>query len=88
MALPFRSQCNALIKPRLIGCGQRSRPTAERRSCAAGCAIGGGSPWQIVPEVLPRLLADPDPAVSARVFAAMQGMVKLDAAKLERAAGV
>ncbi len=45
-----------------------------------------GIPWQIVPEVLPRLLADPDPAVSARVFAAMQGMVKLDAAALERAA--
>jgi predicted 3-demethylubiquinone-9 3-methyltransferase (glyoxalase superfamily) len=45
-----------------------------------------GIPWQIVPEVLPRLLADPDPAVSARVFIAMQGMVKLDAAALERAA--
>jgi len=36
--------------------------------------------------VLPRLLADPDPAVCARVFKAMQGMVKLDAAALERAA--
>lgn len=45
-----------------------------------------GIPWQIVPEVLPRLLADSDPAVSARVFAAMQGMVKLDVAALERAA--
>jgi predicted 3-demethylubiquinone-9 3-methyltransferase (glyoxalase superfamily) len=45
-----------------------------------------GIPWQIVPEVLPLLLADPDPAISARVFAAMQGMVKLDAAALERAA--
>ena len=45
-----------------------------------------GVPWQIVPEVLPRLLADPDPAVAARVFAAMQGMVRLDAAALERAA--
>ncbi len=45
-----------------------------------------GVPWQIVPEVLPRLLANPDPAVSARVFAAMQGMVKLDIAALERAA--
>jgi predicted 3-demethylubiquinone-9 3-methyltransferase (glyoxalase superfamily) len=47
-----------------------------------------GIPWQIVPEVLPRLLADADPAVSARVFAAMQSMVKLDAAALERAAAV
>lgn len=45
-----------------------------------------GIPWQIVPAVLPRLLADPDPAVAARAFAAMQGMVKLDAAALERAA--
>jgi predicted 3-demethylubiquinone-9 3-methyltransferase (glyoxalase superfamily) len=45
-----------------------------------------GIPWQIVPEVLPRLLADSDPAVSARVFAAMQRMVKLDGAALERAA--
>jgi predicted 3-demethylubiquinone-9 3-methyltransferase (glyoxalase superfamily) len=45
-----------------------------------------GVPWQIVPEVLPRLLADPDPAVAARAFTAMQGMVKLDAAALERAA--
>lgn len=44
-----------------------------------------GIPWQIVPEVLPRLLADPDPNVSARAFAAMQGMVKLDIAGLERA---
>lgn len=45
-----------------------------------------GVPWQIVPEVLPRLLADPDPAVSGRVFAAMQQMVKLDIATLQRAA--
>lgn len=45
-----------------------------------------GIPWQIVPDVLPQLLADPDPAVAARVFAAMTGMVKLDAAALERAA--
>jgi predicted 3-demethylubiquinone-9 3-methyltransferase (glyoxalase superfamily) len=45
-----------------------------------------GVPWQIVPEVLPRLLADPDPDVAARVFAAMSKMVKLDIAALERAA--
>ncbi len=45
-----------------------------------------GVPWQIVPEVLPRLLADPDPAVAGRVFVAMQAMVKLDAAAIERAA--
>lgn len=45
-----------------------------------------GVPWQIVPEMLPRLMADPDPAVSGRVFAAMTRMVKLDVAALERAA--
>lgn len=45
-----------------------------------------GVPWQIVPGMLPRLLADPDPAVSSRVFAAMTQMVKLDIAALERAA--
>ena len=45
-----------------------------------------GVPWQIVPEVMPRLLADPDPAVAARAFAAMLTMVKLDAAAIERAA--
>ncbi len=45
-----------------------------------------GVPWQIVPEILPRLLVDPDPSVSGRVFAAMTKMVKLDVAALQRAA--
>jgi len=45
-----------------------------------------GVPWQIFPQVLPRLLADPDPEVAARAFAAMQTMVKIDAAAIERAA--
>ncbi|MBI5165319.1 MAG: VOC family protein [Magnetospirillum sp.] len=45
-----------------------------------------GVPWQIVPESLPRLLADPDPSVAGRVFAAMTKMVKLDIAALEHAA--
>ena len=45
-----------------------------------------GVPWQIVPQALPRLLADPNPAVTRRVFAAMTAMVKLDIAALERAA--
>jgi predicted 3-demethylubiquinone-9 3-methyltransferase (glyoxalase superfamily) len=45
-----------------------------------------GVPWQIIPDALLRLLAYPDPAVAGRVFAAMQGMIKLDIAALERAA--
>jgi predicted 3-demethylubiquinone-9 3-methyltransferase (glyoxalase superfamily) len=45
-----------------------------------------GIPWQIVPEALPRLLADADPLVASRAFEAMQSMVKLDVAALERAA--
>ena len=45
-----------------------------------------GVPWQIVPAIMPRLLADPDPKVAARAFAAMTQMVKLDVAALERAA--
>ncbi len=45
-----------------------------------------GVPWQIVPQVLPRVMAGPDAAAAARVFAAMQEMVKLDVAALERAA--
>lgn len=57
----------------------------------AGIACGWlrdrwGVPWQIFPAMLPRLLADPDPAVAARVFAAMETMVKLDVATLQRAA--
>ena len=46
-----------------------------------------GVPWQIVPETMPRLLADPDRARSGRVFAAMQTMIKIDIEALDRAAG-
>ncbi|MEY2848809.1 MAG: hypothetical protein RI885_1474 [Actinomycetota bacterium] len=45
-----------------------------------------GLSWQIVPPVLGRLLADPDPEVSARVMQAMLAMSKLNIAELERAA--
>ena len=44
-----------------------------------------GVSWQIVPNVLPRLLGDPDPAKAQRVMQAMLGMVKLDIAGLEAA---
>ena len=45
-----------------------------------------GVPWQIVPAMLPSLLADPNPAVAGRVFAAMTQMIKLDVSALQRAA--
>lgn len=45
-----------------------------------------GHSWQIVPEALPRLMADPDRAKARRVMEAMLKMVKLDVAALEAAA--
>jgi predicted 3-demethylubiquinone-9 3-methyltransferase (glyoxalase superfamily) len=45
-----------------------------------------GLSWQVVPEALPRLMSDPDPAKARRVAAAMMKMIKLDVAKLEAAA--
>jgi predicted 3-demethylubiquinone-9 3-methyltransferase (glyoxalase superfamily) len=46
-----------------------------------------GLAWQIVPEELPRLMRDSDPAKVRRVTEAMMKMVKLDVRELERAAG-
>ena len=44
-----------------------------------------GLSWQIVPTVLGRLLADPDPEKARRTTVAMLAMKKLDIAALERA---
>jgi predicted 3-demethylubiquinone-9 3-methyltransferase (glyoxalase superfamily) len=44
-----------------------------------------GMYWQITPGVLPKMLADPDPAKARRVFEAMMQMVKIDIAALQRA---
>jgi predicted 3-demethylubiquinone-9 3-methyltransferase (glyoxalase superfamily) len=44
-----------------------------------------GVSWQIVPTVLLKMLADPDPAKAQRVMQAMMGMVKLDIAGLKAA---
>ena len=45
-----------------------------------------GVSWQIVPTVLPKLLADPDAAKSQRVMQAMLGMKKIEIEGLEQAA--
>lgn len=45
-----------------------------------------GVRWQITPSILLKLIADPDKAKAARVFQAMQQMVKIDIATLEKAA--
>jgi len=45
-----------------------------------------GLSWQVVPTVLPELLADPDAAKSQRVMQAMLGMSKIQIDELEQAA--
>ena len=44
-----------------------------------------GLSWQIVPNLLPKLLADPDPHKRQRVMDAMMQMTKLDIAALQAA---
>lgn len=44
-----------------------------------------GLSWQVVPTILPKLMADPDPAKARRVMEAMMEMVKIDVAALEAA---
>ncbi|HWI26178.1 MAG TPA: VOC family protein [Stellaceae bacterium] len=44
-----------------------------------------GVSWQIIPSVLPKLIADPDRTKAARVMQAMMKMVKIDVAALENA---
>jgi predicted 3-demethylubiquinone-9 3-methyltransferase (glyoxalase superfamily) len=44
-----------------------------------------GVSWQIVPEALPRLMAQSDRAAAARVMDAMMGMAKIEIAGLEQA---
>lgn len=44
-----------------------------------------GFSWQIVPEVMARLISDPDPAKSGRTLEAMMGMKKLSIPDLEAA---
>ncbi len=46
-----------------------------------------GLSWQIIPQALPELLSDPDPAVSQPATKAMLGMSKIDVQALREAAG-
>lgn len=49
------------------------------------CKDRWGLRWQIVPRTLSEGMSDPDPEVRARVFTAMQTMVKIDIAAIEAA---
>jgi len=50
------------------------------------CKDRYGLSWQVVPEGMDELFADPDPGRAARAMQAMFGMTKLDLAELLRAA--
>jgi 2-polyprenyl-6-hydroxyphenyl methylase/3-demethylubiquinone-9 3-methyltransferase len=54
-------------------------------SACGWCKDRWGFSWQITPTVLTRGMADPDPAVRARVFEAMMTMRKIDVAGIEAA---
>lgn len=56
----------------------------EENECG-WCKDKWGLSWQITPRVLREGLADPDPAVARRVFAAMMTMRKIDVAAIEAA---
>ena len=47
------------------------------------CKDRWGVSWQITPRVLSAAIADPDPAVAQRAFAAMMTMRKIDIAAIE-----
>jgi 2-polyprenyl-6-hydroxyphenyl methylase/3-demethylubiquinone-9 3-methyltransferase len=49
------------------------------------CKDRWGVSWQITPRVLSDAIADPDPAVARRAFAAMMTMRKIDIAAIEAA---
>ncbi len=46
-----------------------------------------GVTWQVIPEILGKLLHDPDPVKSGKVMQAMLQMQKIDIAKLQEAHG-
>lgn len=44
-----------------------------------------GLSWQVIPTILPKLMADPDPEKARRVMDAMMKMVKIDVAAVKAA---
>jgi len=58
-----------------------------KESACGWCKDQWGLSWQITPSALTEAMADPDPAVRKRVFAAMMGMRKIDIAAIEAARG-
>jgi 2-polyprenyl-6-hydroxyphenyl methylase/3-demethylubiquinone-9 3-methyltransferase len=54
-------------------------------SACGWCRDKWGLSWQITPVALSEAIADPDPAVSKRVFDAMMTMTKIDVAAIEAA---
>jgi predicted 3-demethylubiquinone-9 3-methyltransferase (glyoxalase superfamily) len=64
-----------------------SKLTAGGKEIQCGWLVDKfGVSWQIVPTILPRLLADKDPKKAARVMQAMLKMVKIDVDALKQAA--
>jgi 2-polyprenyl-6-hydroxyphenyl methylase/3-demethylubiquinone-9 3-methyltransferase len=56
----------------------------QERACG-WCKDRWGVSWQITPRALLDAIGDPDPAASARAFAAMMEMTKIDIATIQRA---
>lgn len=56
-----------------------------QESACGWCKDKWGYSWQITPVQLTEAVADPDPAVAKRAFAAMMEMKKIDIAKIEAA---
>ena len=54
-------------------------------SACGWCKDKWGLSWQITPKALTQGMADADPAVRKRVFAAMMAMIKIDVAAIEAA---
>lgn len=56
-----------------------------QESACGWCKDKWGISWQITPVVLSKAIADPDPGVAQRAFAAMMEMTRIDIAKIEAA---